>query len=161
MMNAKALSKFVTDELNTEIQEVVFSRDSQGKYYLFGKFVIVQDRGLYKVYCLADRNKLEFSSLKNATAWCVLRNSGDRVGPARIYNLDLKLSSIDTDIVVQKNKIKKAKNSFAGMISITKLQEDVYKRRTILSELSYYVNQSKRIQNSKFNTKNSKIRHQR
>lgn len=160
-MNVKALSKFVTNELNTEIQEVVFSRDSQGKYYLFGKFVIVQDSGLYKVYCLVTRNKLEFSSLKNATAWCVLRNSGDHIGPAKIYNLDLKLSSIDTDIAVHKNKIKKAKNNFVGMISVTKLQEDVYKRRMVLSELSYYVDQSKRILNAKFNAKNSKIRHQR
>jgi hypothetical protein len=160
-MNAITLSKFVTNELSTEIQEVVFSRDTQGKYYLFGKYVIVQTPNLYKVYCLVKRTKLDFSSLKNATTWCVLSNSGNRTGATRVYNLDLKLSSIDVDIAVHKNKIKKAKTNFAGLISATKLQEDIYKRRTVVSELSYYIEQSKKIQNSKFNSKNSKIKHQR
>jgi hypothetical protein len=113
------------------------------------------------VYCLDTRNRVDFLSLKNATAWCVLRNSGDNQGASRIHNLDLKLSSIDIDIAVHKNKIKNAKSNFGTLISITKLQEDTYKRRWLVSELSHYINQSKRIQNNKFNAKDSKIRNQR
>lgn len=160
-MNIKALSKFIDTELDTDIQEVLFTKDNQGKYYLFGKYVIVRIDNLYKVYCLDTRNKLDFLSLKNATAWCVLRNSGDYQGASRIHNLDLKLSSIDIDIAVHKNKIKNAKSSFGTLISITKLQEDNYKRRWLVSELSHYINQSKTIQNNKFNAKDSKIRNQR
>jgi hypothetical protein len=160
-MSIKALSNFIDSELDTDLQEVLFTKDNQGKYYLFGKYVIVRLNNLYKVYCLDTRNKVDFLSLKNATAWCVLRNSGDNQGASRIHNLDLKLSSIDIDIAVHKNKIKNAKNNFGTLISITKLQEDTYKRRWLVSELSHYINQSKRIQNNKFNAKDSKIRNQR
>ena len=160
-MSIKALSKFIDGELDTDLQEVLFTKDDQGKYYLFGKYVIVRLNNLYKVYCLDTRNKLDFLSLKNATAWCVLRNSGDNHGASRIHNLDLKLSSIDIDIAVHKNKIKNAKSNFGTLISINKLQEDTYKRRWLVSELSHYINQSKRIQNNKFNAKDSKIRNQR
>jgi hypothetical protein len=160
-MSIKALSNFIDSELDTDLQEVLFTKDAQGKYYLFGKYVIVRLNNLYKVYCLDTRNKVDFLSLKNATAWCVLRNSGDNHGASRIHNLDLKLSSIDIDIAVHKNKIKNAKSNFGTLISITKLQEDTYKRRWLVSELSHYINQSKRIQNNKFNAKDSKIRNQR
>jgi hypothetical protein len=160
-MSIKALSNFIDSELDTDLQEVLFTKDAQGKYYLFGKYVIVRLNNLYKVYCLDTRNKVDFLSLKNATAWCVLRNSGDNQGASRIHNLDLKLSSIDIDIAVHKNKIKNAKSNFGTLISITKLQEDTYKRRWLVSELSHYINQSKRIQNNKFNAKDSKIRNQR
>lgn len=160
-MSIKALSNFIDSELDTDLQEVLFTKDDQGKYYLFGKYVIVRLNNLYKVYCLDTRNKVDFLSLKNATAWCVLRNSGDNHGASRIHNLDLKLSSIDIDIAVHKNKIKNAKSNFGTLISITKLQEDTYKRRWLVSELSHYINQSKRIQNNKFNAKDSKIRNQR
>jgi|688.fasta_scaffold105560_3 hypothetical protein len=160
-MSIKALSNFIDSELDTDLQEVLFTKDNQGKYYLFGKYVIVRLNNLYKVYCLDTRNKVDFLSLKNATAWCVLRNSGDNQGASRIHNLDLKLSSIDIDIAVHKNKIKNAKSNFGTLISITKLQEDTYKRRWLVSELSHYINQSKRIQNNKFNAKDSKIRNQR
>lgn len=160
-MSIKALSKFIDGELDTDLQEVIFTRDSQGKYYLFGKYVIVRIKNLYKVYCLETRNKLDFLSLKNATAWCVLSNSGDNQRASLIHNLDLKLSSIDIDIAAHKNKIKSAKSEFGTMISITKLQEDNYKRRWLVSELSHHIDHSKRIQHNKFNAKDSKIRHQR
>jgi hypothetical protein len=160
-MSIKALSNFIDGELDTDLQEVLFTKDNQGKYYLFGKYVIVRINNLYKVYCLDTRNKLDFLSLKNATAWCVLRNSGDNHGASRIHNLDLKLSSIDIDIAAHKNKIKNAKSNFGTLISITKLQEDNYKRRWLVSELTHYIDHSKRIQNNKFNAKDSKIRNQR
>jgi hypothetical protein len=79
----------------------------------------------------------------------------------RIEMLDLKLSSIDIDIAVHKNKIKTSTTNFNASVSITKLHEDTHKRRMILSELTYYLDNSKRIQNDKFNTKDSKIKHRR
>lgn len=160
-MSIKALSKFIDNKLDTDLQDIIFTQDKQGKYYLFGKYVIVRIGNLYKVYCLDARTKLEFLSLKNATAWCVLSNSGDKHGASRIHGLDLKLSSIEIDIAAHKNKIKSAKSNFGTLISITKLQEDTYKRRWLVSELSHYINHSKRIQNNKFNAKDSKIRNQR
>lgn len=158
MIDAVKIAQFVNTELSSELQEVILTKDTSGKYYLFNKYIVVQSKNSYKVYCLQSPNKLEFTSLKNAAAWCILNNAGKHRDARRIESLDLKLSSIDVDIAVHKNKIKNSKNNFTALISITKLQQDTYKRRQIMSELSYYVNTSKTIQDKNFRTKDSKIK---
>ncbi len=161
MTDATKLAYFISDELSSDLQEVMLTKDSSGKYYLFGKYVIVRRNNLYKVCCLKDTYVYDFCSLKTATAWCVLDNAGKHTEARRIENLDLRLSSIDVDIAVHKNKIKNSNNNFNTLISITKLQHDTQKRRYILSELSYYINNSKKIQDKNFRTKDSKIKHLR
>lgn len=160
-MEAIKLARFLDNELSSELQEVIFTTDNSGKYYLFGKYVIVNSRSLFKVYCLRNDNTLEFSSLKNATAWCILDNAGKYQDARRIETLDLRLSSINIDIAVHKNKIKSSKSNFISLISLTKLQQDNYKRRMIISELSNYINNSRLIQDKNFRTKDSKIKHNR
>jgi hypothetical protein len=161
MMNVTTLQNFVTNELTSELQEVIFTTDLSGKYYLFQKYVIVKSKTTYKVYSLKPNFKIEFISLKNATAWCILDNAGKYKDARRIQSLDLKLSSIDVDIAVHKNKIKNSKDNYNTLISITKLQQDTFKRRLIVSELNNYINNSKRIQDSNFAAKGSKIKYRR
>ena len=157
-MSAVKIARFVNTRLTNDVQQVLFTKDDSGKYYLFGKYIIANIKNIYKVYSVNDDRRFEFSSLKNATAWCVLTNASKYMDARRIEMLDLKLSSIDVDIAVHKNKIKTSTTDFNILVSITKLQEDTYKRRMILSELTYYLDNSKRIQNDKFNTKDSKIK---
>lgn len=161
MTNIAKLAKFFDNEFNTSLRNVLLSHDSSGKYYLFGKFAIVQHRHFYKVYCVQSGDIFDFSSLKNATAYCVLENAGKRMDARRVMNLDLKLSSIDVDIAVHKNKLKTSTDNFITLVSITKLQEDTYKRRVILAELNDHINNSKKIQDNNFRSKDSKIKHLR
>ena len=160
-MSAVKIARFVNTRLTTDVHQVLFTRDDSGKYYLFGKYIIANVKNIYKVYSVNDDRRFEFSSLKHATAWCVLTNASKYIDARRIEMLDLKLSSIDVDIAVHKNKIKTSTTNFNAIVSITKLQEDTHKRRMILSELTYYLDNSKRIQNDKFNKKDSKIKHRR
>ncbi len=160
-MDITKIADFVSNELTSELQEVIFTKDTSGKYYLFNKYIILQRQKSYKVFVLQNNKRCEFTSLKNAAAWCILDNAGKHRDAHRIESLDLKLSSIDVDIAVHKNKIKKTTSNFTALISITKLQQDTYKRRQIISELSYYINTSKIIQDKNFRTKDSKIKHLR
>lgn len=160
-MEATKLANFVNVELSSDIQEVIFTTDNSGKYYLFGKYAIIKHKSFYKVCSLHSDNSLIFSSLKNATAWCVFNNAGKHVDARRIESLDLKLCSIDVDIAVHKNKIKNSTSDYITLISITKLQQDNYKRRLILSELTHYIDNCKRIQDNNFRTKGSKIKYRR
>ena len=160
-MITNKLASFVDSELSSDLQEVIFAKDTSGKYYLLGKYVIVNNKNMYNVYSLKNGNKCEFTSLKNATAWCILDNAGKYMDARRIETLDLRLSSIDVDIAVHKNKIKNSTNNFNILVSVTKLQQDTYKRRMLLSELSNYIDNSKKIQESNFRTKDSKIKHLR
>lgn len=160
-MDIAKFANFFDSELSSSLKDILLSRDSSGKYYLFGKYAIVHHKHYYKVYCLTSQEIIEFSSLKNATAFCVLQNAGKGIDAKRVMNLDLRITSIDVDIAVHKNKIKNSKNDFDCTISITKLQEDTYKRRVLLAELNDYINNSKRIQDNNFRSKDSKIKHLR
>lgn len=160
-MTTAKLASFVDNELSSELQEVIFAKDTSGKYYLLGKYVIVNNKNICKVYCLKNGLTHDFTSLKNATAWCILDNAGKYSDSRRVECLDLRLSSIDVDIAVHKNKIKNSSNNFSMLVSVTKLQQDTYKRRMIVAELAEYINHSKRIQESNFRIKDSKIKHLR
>lgn len=160
-MDASKLASFVENELSSELKEVILTKDTTGKYYLFSKYIIVHNKNTFKVYCLTNEQTFEFASLKNATAWCILDNAGKYMDARRIESLDLKLSSVDVDIAMHKNKIKNSTNNFNMFISVAKLQHDTEKRRMIVSELTGYINISKRIQDKNFRTKDSKIKHNR
>lgn len=160
-MDIAKLAKFFDAELSSSLKDILLSKDGSGKYYLFGKYAIVQYKNLYKLYCIKSQEIIDFSSLKNATAYCILLNAGKSMAANRVVSLDLKLSSIDTDIAVHKNKLKTSKDNFTSLVSITKLQEDIYKRRVMLAELNDYINNSKRIQDYNFKSKDSKIKHLR
>lgn len=157
MNKVKKLANFIESELSSELKEVLVTQDNTGTYYLFGKYVIINNLTYYKVYCLNSTDRLDFSSLKAATAWCILHNAGKYSEANILQKLDLKLTSIAVDIAVHKNIIKKSKNSFTTSISAIKLQEDTFKRRMILSELNNYINSSKRIQDKNFLKKDSKF----
>lgn len=160
-MDITKLIRLFDAEFNTSLRNVLLSQDNSGKYYLFGKYAIVNHGYYYKVYCINSGDIVEFSSLKNATAYCVLENAGKRIDARRVMNLDLKLSSIDVDIAIHKNKLKNSTDDFSSRVSIIKLQEDTYKRRVMLAELNDYINTSKKIQDNNFKSKDCKIKHLR
>jgi hypothetical protein len=160
-MNAAKIAHFIDNELSSDIQEVMMTKDISGKYYLFNKYIVVNVKSNYKVFCLRSSDRMEFTRLKNAVAWCILTNAGKYGDARRIEALDLKLSSIDVDIAVHKNRIKNSSSNFTTIVSITKLQEDNFKRRQIMYELAGHINRSKLIQDQNFRTKDSKIKRRR
>ena len=158
MMSANKLANFINDKMTAAVKGVMLTRDNTGKYYFFGKYIVINSKNIYKVYCLENDSVIDFYNLKNATAWCVFDNTGNYSDARRIHYLDLKLSSIDLDIAIHKNKLKALKNASTSLIYITKLQEDVYKRKLVLLELSNHINKSRKIQDNNFNAKAYKIK---
>ena len=158
MNNAIKLAKFFEEELASSLGEVVLSKDKLGKYLLFGTYLVVPIHGgFYKVLSTKHGVPLEFSSLKNATSWCILHNAGNYHGANRIQTLDLKLCSTNIDLAIHKKLAKVASSAFNKEIYIVKLQEDAYKRRIILQEINNYINTSKKIQESNFRKKDPKF----
>lgn len=154
MNNAIKLAKFFEEELTSSLGEVILSKDKLGKYLLFGNYLIVPiASGFYKVFSTKHDTPLEFSSLKNATSWCVLYNAGNYHGANRIQTLDLKLCSTNIDLAIHKKLAKGASSDFNKEIYTVKLQEDTYKRRLIIREINNYINTSKQIQESNFRKK--------
>lgn len=158
MTNATKLAKFIDSGLKSEIREILVTKESPNKYTLFGKYTIMLNhRGFYNVFSTKTMSFVEFSSLKTATAWCVFDHSGRYSDGRRLENLDLKLSSISTDIAVHKNMVRSNIDSESKVIYITKLQEDNYKRRQTLQEINFYINSSRALQEQRFRTKAPKF----
>jgi hypothetical protein len=147
------LNQFFENELKSDLKEVLISKDQRGRYYLFGKYTIVPTkRGLYRVF--AKDIDIEFENMRNAAAWCTLHHAKKYREARRIEDLDLRLSSIDTDLLVHRHMLKK-RNDSSKWIYMNKIQEDTVKRRRILDEIKSYINSSKIIQTGKFNNQSN------
>ena len=158
MTNATKLAEYINAELSSDIQEILVTRESATKYTLFGKYtILLNKRGFYTVFSTKTKSYYEFSTLKIATAWCVLDHAEKYVDGNRLENLDLKLSSIAVDIAVHKNMIKNAIHDDTKLISVTKLQEDNHRRRQTLREINFYINNSRELQEQRFRAKASKF----
>lgn len=158
MTNATKLAKFIDSGLNSDIREVLVTKESSNKYTLFGKYSIVLNiRGFYSVLSTKTMAIKEFSTLKTATAWCVFDHLGKYSNGQRLENLDLKLSSISTDIAVHKNMVRNTSDLDSRLIYLTKLQEDNHKRRITLQEINFYINSSRELQEQKFRAKATKF----
>lgn len=158
MTNATKLAKFIDSGLNSDIKEILVTKESPNKYTFFGKYnVILNQRGFYTVFSTKTLAFKEFSTLKTATAWCVFDHVGKHGSSQRLESLDLKLSSISTDIAVHKNMVRNATNIDTKSIYVTKLQEDNHRRRLTLQEINFYINSSRVLQEQKFRTKAPKF----
>ena len=158
MTNATKLAKFIDSGLNSDIKDILVTKESANKYTLFGKYnVTLNKRGFYSVFSTTTMRFKEFSTLKTATAWCVFDQVGKYRNSDRLESLDLKLSSISTEIAVHKNMVKNASDVDAKLIYTTKLQEDNRKRRITLQEINFYINSSRALQEQKFRSKAPKF----
>lgn len=147
------LDQFFENELRSDLKEVLITRDQQGRHSLFGKYTVLPTkRGLYKVF--SSDIALEFETIRNAVAWCTLHHAKKYREANRIEALDMKLSSIDTDLAVHRHMLRRRAGDDSKWIYVIKIQEDTYKKRQILNEIKSYINSSKILQTSKFNKTN-------
>jgi hypothetical protein len=144
------LNQFFENELQSDLKDVLITRDHTGKYSLYGKYTVVPiNNGLYRAS--GNGNRIEFSTVKNAVAWCTLHNAKRHREAGKIEQLDLKLCSIDTDLLVHRHMIHKHQGRESKWIYINKLQEDLIKKQSILNEIKFHINSCKTILINKFN----------
>ncbi len=151
-MKLAKIDHFFERELKSEIQNILVFKNTNNTYTLFGKYVIsANSNGFYKV--ISTDNHPEFTSIRNATVWCTLHNAKKYKEANIIKSLDLKFSSIAFDIVVHKALLNKHKDTDFEVVYLLKLQDDLYKRKSIIKELETYVKLSKEIQLRNFTKK--------
>jgi hypothetical protein len=143
------LNQFFDQELNSELKEVLITRDEQGRYTLFGEYSIVPttDKG---VNVRSNQVNLDFTNIKNALAYVTLLHAGHRKEARRIEQLDLSLSSVNLDLEVHRNILRNRTDAHSKLLFIIKIQEDSIKRRRIVEEIKSYINSSIRIQERSF-----------
>jgi hypothetical protein len=134
----------------TDLMDVVIFMENDGSYNLFSKYIITKLNNEFRVTTSNTDLDLRFSTLQNATAWCIFHKQNKIVDANRIYELDIKLGGINVELMNHSRLYKKAKTQPDQLIYVAKLTEDRFKKRNILSELQIFTRASKTWQNKRY-----------
>lgn len=152
--NFDRIQKIITAPELALLQDLIIFQETDGSYQLFNKYVI-QKMALseYKVTVSTSDAACIFTSLKNATAWCIFDKRNKFYETRRILELDTKLVGIEVDILVHLSLFKKAKTSDDQLIYVAKLREDRIRKKMMTEELESYTADSKEWQSRRFDLK--------
>jgi len=152
---ASKLAKFFDKEIK-DVSKLMIVAGPTG-YELFGRFKIEPKSSCFYVSDIHSSEKVELSTLKSAVAWCLLTDSGKYHQSRRLHFLDLKLSSLSTDTMIHRKKLKSANTDYDKILYKIKLQEDFFKRKMVISEIESYVKNSKTLHQVKMTPKKQRI----
>lgn len=153
--SASKLARFFDKELKDASKKMIVVGPTG--YELFGRFKIESNDSHFFVSDIQCNEKVELSSLKHAVAWCTLADSGKHQQSRRLHFLDLKLSSLATDTMIHRKKLKTAESDYDKLLYKIKLQEDFYKRKLVLREIESYIKNSKTLHQVKMNPRKQPI----
>lgn len=149
------IAKFFDTEL-TDALRILIVAGPDG-YELFGRFRIESKNTSFYVSDIRCNEKIELSSLKHAVAWCVLADGGKYHQSRRLHVLDLKLHSLTIDSAIHRKMLKAATTDGDRILYKIKLQEDYYRKKLVLNEISTYINNSKTLHTIKMNVRKRPI----
>jgi len=150
----KQLEKLMKKEFVGQLEDVIIFQNPDNSYELFNMYHINKnDSNEYIVKMHTTFTTHNFNTLKHAVAWCTFDKRNMFYEANRILKLDNLLAGIEVDISLHTKIFKNAKNTDDRLIVLSKLSEDKLKKRRIMDELYTYVNNSKRWQTNRFNTK--------
>lgn len=147
------VEKFFTKEFAQKLHEIAIFQDSDGTYDLFDRYQIEEVDIGYKVIIKNGIGDRVFSSLKNAVSWCVFENKNNFSKANRIEFLDKMIAGVDLSIAMHKKLIQKTKDTEVKLIYASKLSEELMRRKSMVHEITEYINESKYWQNKRFDSK--------
>lgn len=144
------LNDFFEEELQSELRDILITKDTSGIYRLFGNYSISPIKnGHFAVR--VNGTQTEFSTIKNALAYVTLHNAGKHYAAKRVQQLDLSLCSVNMELAVHRNILKNILDTDNRLIYIIKIQEETIKKRRIIQEIKIHINSSIQIQTRRFN----------
>ena len=150
----KQLEKLMKTDFVGQLEDVIIFQNPDNSYELFNMYHINRsDTNEYIVKMHTTFTTHNFNTLKHAVAWCTFDKRNMLYQSNRILKLDNLLAGLEVDISLHTKMFKNAKNTDDKLIFLSKLSEDKMKKRQITDELYTYINDSKKWQNRRFNTK--------
>lgn len=148
------IERFLNKQL-PGVEDLLFLKSDTG-YELFNKYFIqIDDRGYYIVTVKNKVGEHVFYNIQNAVTWCIYENRKKTKDVRRIEYLDNNLGSIEVSMGIHKRMLT-SKSSADKSITLTKLNEETLKRKTMQKELNRYVSTSKHWQTKSFVEKQPK-----
>jgi hypothetical protein len=150
----KQLEKLMKTEFVGKLEDVIIFQNPDNSYELFNTYHINKnDTNEYIVKMHTTFTTHNFNTLKHAVAWCTFDKRNLIYQCKRILTLDNLLAGTEVDISLHTKMFKNAKNTEDRLIFLSKLSEDKLKKRQITDELYTYINDSKKWQTRRFNSK--------
>ena len=139
------------DKTNVElISENIVIQGDDGRYELFGEYVISRVDGKYLVSSHKSYLEKYFFTLKNAVIWITLYKLNKLASAKRVSDLDSSLEGANFSVELNDKLSKRAKNLETKSLYIAKLVESKTKRMAIRKELDTFEQQVKAWQYQKF-----------
>lgn len=146
----EALEKIIDRRTFESLKKTIIVKEGND-YVLFCKYLI-QNCGInYQITRLTDDTMYTFSSLKYAVTWATLDRCDMVYEANRVLYLDMLLSGIDLSSKLYDNYLKKRKNIEEKFIYLNKINENNFKKKNVVNELSGLVIKAKNKQLKRFN----------
>lgn len=150
----KQLAKLMKPNFIGELEDVIIFQNTDGSYELFNMYHITKnEHNEYIVTMHTTFTTHNFNTLKHAVAWCTFDKRNMFYQANRILKLDNLLAGLEVDISLHTKIFKNAKDTDNRLIVLSKLSEDKLKKRQYTDELYTYINDSKKWQTKRFDTK--------
>ena len=150
----KQLDKLMKPNIIGDLEDVIIFQNNDGSYELFNMYHITKnENNEYIVTMHTTFTTHNFNTLKHAVAWCTFDKRNMFYQANRILKLDNLLAGLEVDISLHTKIFKNAKDTDNRLIVLSKLSEDKLKKRRYTDELYTYINDSKKWQTKRFDTK--------
>lgn len=140
------VNRFLEQEY-LEVGELSILRNEDGSYDLFNQYRITKkEQNIYEVSRIYGDQIYLVSSLKNAVTWCIYEKRNKWAISNRILEIDKKIAGIDVSMALHKRMIESSKDNDNKLVLLNKLNEEKIKKKSMLQELTEYINRSKLLQ---------------
>jgi hypothetical protein len=134
-------------------------KQSDGSYYLFGMFTVVETRGKITVHDCSQR-VLEFSSIKSAVGWCIAKKYQEYTLANEIQQLDRNMAWQNSTALILTATAANIKDPDRKLIAIHKREDANHKTRTTKTRLQKCLSRAKYLQIRGFNDEIARTRRQ-
>jgi hypothetical protein len=153
------IERFIKKQLdNKKVNQVMMLLNPQGRYILFGKYIIDRQGEVYQVSIENNDREFTFSSLKTAITWCSFNYRRKIPECKQIEAIDRKLLSLEVDVIQQTNILNNSKDDDKRLIYVTKIEEQLIKKKILTTQLNNFINLSKEWQLQNFNLEKQSIK---
>jgi hypothetical protein len=133
----RSIEDLVRDAIPNLLKCLIYI-DNSDNYILFEQYSIKKHNDYVLLKQFRDDKELKFSKIRNATAYAVLDRHNKLFEANKVFELDLKLSSIAIDKLLH-DKLKRSKDIEEHIIYTTKLQTDYVREKQFQHELDKYI----------------------
>lgn len=153
-MDEELFTKVISKKDIDALKNIIIYREDNGEYNIYDRYTVNKNAdGTYLVTVLGTFTELNFYKLKNAVAWCSFDKRTLYKEANRLHQLDQLIFGMDTEIQIHTGLIRKSSTEESKLIYLSKLTQEKAKKRNFTNELSTFLNEFKRWQDSLFAAK--------